>query len=108
MKHAPDDTFVEAYYQRPDAVWPDFDEPELPWAWALADWLYDPVSGRFASPWPKDDPLEDRRWNLFPVLAMETVSKAFRLFRVPEAERSEKQRTETNDFMTEIIEGLEP
>lgn len=108
MKYAPDVTFAEAYYQQPDAVWPDFEQPELPWAWTLADWLFDPVNGRFASPWPQADPLQDRRWNLYPVAAMEYVSKAYRLFNVPEAERNEKQRKEANELMTEILEGLEP
>jgi len=98
---------VEAYYQRPDAVWPDFDEPELPWAWYLADWLFDPVSGRFASPWPKSDPLLDKKWNLFPQAAMDYVSRAYRLFSVPEGERNEKQRKAASDLMTEILEGLE-
>lgn len=118
MRYAPDDTFAEIYYRRPDAIWPDPDVPELPWAWYMADWLHQPAATaaaghmQFDRPWPAlataGDLEADKRWNLFPIAAMEYVARAERLFRVPEKERDEKQRNEANELMTEILEGLEP
>lgn len=114
VRYAPDDTFAEIYYSRPDAVWPDPDEPELPWAWYMADWLHKPAETaaagfmQFERPWPQAELEADKRWNLYPLAAMEYVARAQRLFGVPEKDRSEKQRKEANEFMTEILEGLEP
>lgn len=112
--YSPDELLTAAYYSQPEAVWPDEDEPELPWAWHLADWLHIPAETaatghmQFARPWPQADPLADRRWNLFPQVAMAHVSKADRLFRVPEEKRKPETRKEADAFMTEIYEGLIP
>lgn len=118
VRYAPDDSFAEIYYRRPDAAWPDPDVPELPWAWYMADWLHRPAEtaavghAQFDRPWPAwanaADIEADKRWNLFPIAAMEYVARAQRLFGVPEKDRSEKQRREASEFMTEILEGLEP
>lgn len=110
VRYAPDATFAEIYYSRPDAVWPDPDEPELPWAWYMADWLHRPAETaaahfvQFERPWPQANMEADRRWNLFPLAAMEYVARAQRLLSVPE----EKRTDEAKAFMTEILEGLEP
>ena len=110
VRYAPDATFAEIYYSRPDAVWPDPDVPELPWAWYMADWLHDPAKTaaagymQFDRPWPQTDIEADKRWNLFPLAAMEYVARAARLFKVPEEKRSDEAKA----FMTEILEGLEP
>lgn len=115
VRYAPDDSFAEIYYSRPDAVWPDPDEPELPWAWYMADWLHSPAETaaagymQFERPWPafaaNAAGIEaDKRWNLFPLAAMEYVARATRLFKVPEEKRSDEAKA----FMTEILEGLEP
>lgn len=114
MRYSPDELLTAAYYSQPDAAWPDPDEPELPWAWHFADWLHIPAETaaagfmQFRRPWPQDDPLLDRQWNLFPQVAMAYVSKADRLFRVPEEKRKEKAKKEADEFMTEIYEGLIP
>lgn len=112
MRYSPDWLLLAEYYSQPDAVLPDPDEPELPWAWYLAEWLVIPAETavsaqlQFRRPWPKDDPLLDKRWNLFPDVAMRYVVKADRLFRVPEVEREKEAKKEADDFMTEIYEGL--
>lgn len=114
VRYDPEGSLAELYYRRPDAVWPDPDEPELPWAWYMADWLHQSAKTaavgypQFKRPWPQAELEADKRWNLFPLAAMEYVARATRLFSVPEKERSEKQRKEANKFMTEILEGLEP
>lgn len=119
VRYAPDDSFAEIYYRRPDAIWPDPDVPELPWAWYMADWLHEPAETgaaghmQFRRPWPAfaesaADIETDKQWNLFPLVAMQYVARAERLFSVPEKDRSETQRKEANELMTEILEGLEP
>ena len=110
VRYAPDDTFAEIYYSRPGAIWPDPDVPELPWAWYMADWLHKPAETaaagymQFDRPWPQANLEADKRWNLFPLAAMEYVARAERLLSVPE----EKRKDEAKAFMTEILEGLEP
>jgi hypothetical protein len=118
VRYSPDELLTAAYYSQPDAAWPDPDEPELPWAWHLADWLHKPAETaaagymQFRRPFAfaafAADPLADKRWNLFPQVAMSYVSKADRLFRVPEEKRKKEAKKEADDLMTEIYEGLIP
>lgn len=81
----------------------------MPWAWHMAQWLYDPVASalsgefRFRLPYPKENWFDEVKWNEFPLIAMRVCWAADKVF----SKNPEKWDKADNDFFLWMTETLE-
>lgn len=81
----------------------------MPWAWEVGNWLLDTTQtgtsnrARFRRPFPKDDYLEDKRWNEPILSAIDVTFAAESVFSI----NPEKWEKVHRNFYKSMLDGLE-
>ena len=86
----------------------------MPWPWEMSEWLYDPVASsltggtKIKRPYPKDhDWIEDRRWNQFPIHAMESVRTAAVIFNKKVDDWTKYDSVWYENYQASLLDGRE-